>query len=114
MVNGRQVAAYGLRYQYLAAAEQILLYLVAHASEIDAISLTIEPTRFDELHHGERSPDQVIDYTINHHDVAVQPTQVKATQEPSVSRPLLPRAVTKIFTRMGSGVSGEGLPQMLT
>jgi hypothetical protein len=114
MVDGGQVAAYGFRYQYLAAAEQILLYLVAHASEIDAISLTIEPARFDDVDHGERSPDEVIDYTINHHAVAVQRTQVKATQVPSVSRPLLPRAVTKIFTRMARGVSGEGLPQILT
>ena len=114
MADGGQIAAYGFRYQYLAAAEQILLYLVDNASDIDAISLTIEPARLDAAHSGDGDPDEVIDYTITDNGSAVQRTQVKASREPSASRPLRPGTVKDVFSRMGPGAPGEGPPQILT
>ncbi|AFM18593.1 hypothetical protein Mycch_3868 [Mycolicibacterium chubuense NBB4] len=114
MVNGGQVAAYGFRYQYLAAAEHILRYLLDHPADLGAVSLTIEPARLDARRHGGADPDEVIDYSVNHQGVAVQRTQVKATRQPSPSSPLLPRVATTIFARMGPGAPGEGQPQILT
>jgi hypothetical protein len=48
MPNGGRAAGFGLRYQYLATAEQVLSFLLEHDSDLQAI---ISPLRFPSNPH---------------------------------------------------------------
>lgn len=113
MLGGGREAGFGLRYQYLATAEQILIYLLEHRSDSEIITLTVEPTPSDLV----ESPDEdteVIDYTINMADRVIERTQVKSSRNPSSNHPLGLAGATEIFTRMGPAAPDNGPPRIVT
>src|SRR6478672_5716379 len=114
MPGGGRAAGFGLRYQYLATAEQILSYLLEHASDSEAIALTVEPTPSDTAGSGGNEDTEVIDYRINMAARAVERTQVKSSRDPSSDHPVGLAGATEIFTRMGPAAPNSGPPRILT
>jgi tetratricopeptide (TPR) repeat protein len=114
MPDGGRRAGFGLRYQYLASAEQILSFLVEHADDVGAISLTVEPTAVDIAGGGVDEDAEVIDYRITIDATPVERTQVKSSRNPSPDNPVGLAAAKKIFTRMGPAAPRGNLPRILT
>jgi hypothetical protein len=77
-LGGGSVAAYGLRYQYLATVEYFLRYLSEHPELIARASLVVEPV----LKDADDTDDDIVDFAIEVDDVAVHHVQVKATTKP--------------------------------
>ena len=114
MPGGGRAAGFGLRYQYLATAEQILSYLLDHAADAAAITLIVEPTPSDMAGSSGDEDTEVIDYTINIVARAMERTQVKSSRDPSSDHPVGVAAATEIFTRMGSAAADSGPRRILT
>ena len=86
MPGGGRAAGFGLRYQYLATAKQILSYLLDHAADSADITLIVEPTPSDMAGSSGDEDTEVIDYTINIVARAIERTQVKSSRDPSSTR----------------------------
>ncbi|MDT5115503.1 MAG: hypothetical protein QOE30_1242 [Mycobacterium sp.] len=97
--DGGGFAAFGLRYQYFAAADHFLKQVIERDGDVSGLVLTVEPTRLEEVADGD--PDEVVDYAISDAGSAADDSvQVKASRQPSVRNPLKPSAVIEIFARM--------------
>jgi hypothetical protein len=77
-LGGGSVAAYGLKYQYLATLEYFLRYLREHPELIARTTLVVEPV----LEDSDGVDDDIVDFGIEVDDVAVHHLQVKATTNP--------------------------------
>ena len=77
-LGGGSVAAYGLKYQYLATLEHFLRYLREHPELIARTTLVVEPV----LEDSDGGDDDIVDFGIEVDDVAVHHFQVKATTKP--------------------------------
>jgi hypothetical protein len=77
-LGGGSVAAYGLKYQYLATLEYFLRYLREHPELIARTTLVVEPI----LEDSDGVDDDIVDFGIEVDDVAVHHLQVKATTNP--------------------------------
>lgn len=78
-MGGGAVAAYGLKYQYLATLDYFLRYLREYPELIPCSSLVVEPV----LEDGEGEDDDIVDFAIEVDGVAAQYIQVKATTKPA-------------------------------
>ena len=102
--DGGGFAAFGLRYQYLAAADHLLQHLVEHGGNVSQLALVVEPTRLEDVTDGDA--DEVVDYAISGGDsVDYDRVQVKASRQPSGMNPLKPKTATDIFARMSAGAA---------
>jgi hypothetical protein len=77
-LGGGSVAAYGLKYQYLATVEYFLRYLRLHPELIARTTLVVEPL----FKNANEADDDIVDFAIELDDVAVHHIQVKATTKP--------------------------------
>lgn len=114
MPGGGRAAGFGLRYQYLATAEQMLGHLLEHASDAADITLIVEPTPSDITDSSGGEDTEVIDYTINMVARALERTQVKSSREPSSDHPVGLAGAREIFIRMGPAAAESGPPRILT
>jgi hypothetical protein len=67
------VAAYGLKYQYLATVEYFLRYLREHPELIARTTLVVEPL----FKNANEADDDIVDFAIELDDVAIHHTQVR-------------------------------------
>ncbi|WP_156751580.1 hypothetical protein [Mycobacterium sp. 1245111.1] len=74
-LGGGSIAAYGLRYQYLATVEYFLRYLREHPDLIARTTLVVEPL-FKSVNDAD---DDIVDFAVELDDAAVHQLQVKAT-----------------------------------
>lgn len=78
-LGGGAVAAYGLKYQYLATTEYFLRYLREHPELIPHAALVVEPL----LTNANGQYDDIVDFAIEVDDAASHHIQVKATTKPN-------------------------------
>jgi hypothetical protein len=77
--DGGGFAAFGFRYQYLAAADHILQQLIEHDGGVSQLALVVEPTRLEDVADGDA--DEVVDYAVTGGDAVVDDrVQVKASK----------------------------------
>lgn len=113
MPGGGRAAGFGLRYQYLATAEQVL-QLLENAADPADIALVVEPSASDVGGSSADVDTEAIDYTISSAASSVDRTQVKSSRDPSSDHPVGLAAATEIFTRMGPATRTSAPPRILT
>ncbi len=103
--GGGAVAAYGLKYQYLATADYFLRYLREHPELIQRATLVVEPL----LINADGKDDDIVDFAIEVDDVASHHIQVKATTKPD-QYPLQPADARAVLDRLlGHGTENSML-----
>lgn len=94
-LGGGSVAAYGLKYQYLATADYFLRYLREHPELIPRATLVVEPL----LINPAGKDDDIVDFAIEVDDSASHHIQVKATTKPD-QYPLQPADARAALDRL--------------
>src|ERR1700730_17502048 len=94
-LGGGGIAAFGLRYQYLVAAEYVLAFLRDNLALIPHTQLLTEP-----LHkQSDGKDDDAVDFAIEIDDEPSHSVQVKSSSEPD-DHPLQPAAAREVFDRL--------------
>ncbi|MHA4855065.1 hypothetical protein L1080_037015 [Rhodococcus sp. MSC1_016] len=93
--GGGTVAAFGLKYQYMATVEQFLLYLRDHPEMIARTTLIVEPLAIT----VDGTEDDIVDFAIETDDEVARNYQVKSSLDPATN-PLQPASARGILQRL--------------
>ncbi|MGB8403132.1 MAG: hypothetical protein WCE30_03535 [Mycobacterium sp.] len=96
-LGGGGIAAFGLRYQYLATAEYVLVFLRDNPDLIPHANLVVEPLHIKE----DGKDDDVVDFAIEIDNEPSHNVQVKSSSEPE-EHPLQPALAREVFDRLAS------------
>ena len=96
-IGGGEVAAYGLRYQYLATIDFFLHFLREHPELIQRATLVVDPL----LAKSDGHDDDIVDFAIEIDSEATHHIQVKATTDPA-KYPLQPAKARDALERLVS------------